>query len=78
VGAVGFTLAVLGLLVRPLITFVRQPESDVAGRALLFALFVFGTLHNVLETDFLENDSPVWVTFLTMLALLRLPAEKHQ
>ena len=41
--------------------------------AMLFAIFVFIVLHNFLESDFLEGDSPAWMSFLLMLAFLRAP-----
>jgi O-antigen ligase len=79
VGAVGILLAIFSLIIGPLITFLRQPHSNVAALSVLFALFIFGLLHNVLETDFMESDSASWVSFLIMLGLLRsLAAQKTQ
>lgn len=67
-GGVGFALAVVSLIVLPGIDFWRR--GDIAIKALLFSLFVFLVLHNLMETDFLEGDGVTWVAFLLMLAML--------
>jgi exopolysaccharide production protein ExoQ len=71
IGGVGFVLAMLALVVQPALAFRRiEGRRDVAHFAPLFALFVFVVLHNFVESDFLEGDSPVWVGFLLMLGCL--------
>lgn len=70
IGVIGFTLAMAGLLVGPLIAFWRN-GAGIEITALLFAIFVFIVLHNAVESDFLEGDGPAWVTFLLALAMLR-------
>lgn len=67
-GGVGFALAVLSLIVLPGIDFWRR--GDTVLKALLFSLFVFLLLHNLMETDFLEGDGVTWVAFLLMIAML--------
>jgi O-antigen ligase len=67
-GLVGFVLAMAALIVAPAIAFWRR--GAVATKALLFALFVFLVLHNLMETDFLEGDGVTWVAYLLMLAML--------
>jgi O-antigen ligase len=67
-GGVGFVLAVMSLIVLPGIDFWRR--GDTALKALLFSLFIFLLLHNLMETDFLEGDGVTWVAFLLMLAML--------
>jgi hypothetical protein len=42
----------------------------LAAKALLFSLFVFLALHNLMETDFLQGDGVTWVAFLLMLGML--------
>ena len=69
VGVPGFLLAFAGLVVQPALSFWRR-GGNVATKALLFALFAFLLLHNVMETDFLEGDGVTWVGFLLMLAML--------
>ena len=69
VGVIGFALAFAGLIVAPAIKFWRR-NGDVAMKALLFALFSFLLLHNLMETDFLEGDGVTWVAYLVMLAML--------
>ena len=68
IGGIGFVLAVAALIVSPAIAFGRR--GDTAMKALLFSLFVFLVLHNLMETDFLEGDGVTWVAFLLMLAML--------
>ena len=70
IGGVGFCLALIGLVVLPLIAFVRENSGRVAEMAMPFAIFVFIVLHNLLESDFLEGDGPAWVAFLLVLAAL--------
>ena len=68
VGAVGFVLAFAALIAAPAIAFWRR--GDTGTKALLFALFVFLALHNLMETDFLEGDGVAWGAYLLMMALL--------
>ncbi len=70
IGAIGFALAMMSLIIGPLIAFWRN-GAGVEIRSLLFAIFVFIVLHNVVESDFLEGDSAAWVAFLLALAMLR-------
>ena len=74
IGGVGFVLAMLGLILFPAMRFLRAGSDGIEARSLLLALFLFGVLHNILESDFLESDGPAWVSSLIMLALLRLPS----
>jgi O-antigen ligase len=74
IGGIGFALTVAALLAVPAFRFWRQDEGDLGLKSMLFALFVFLVLHNLMESDFLEGDAPAWVAFLLMLAFLyRLP-----
>ena len=68
IGGIGFVLALAALIVSPAIAFWRR--GDTAMKAMLFSLFVFLVLHNLMETDFLEGDGVTWVAFLLMLAML--------
>jgi O-antigen ligase len=68
IGAIGFALAFAALIAAPAIAFWRRGDTRL--KALLFALFVFLVLHNLMETDFLEGDGVTWVAFLIMLAML--------
>ena len=70
IGGVGFCLALVGLVIMPLIAFVRENSGRVGEMAMPFAIFVFIVLHNLLESDFLEGDGPAWVAFLVVLAAL--------
>lgn len=69
IGGIGFLLAFVSLIVVPLLAFWGR-GSDLEMKSLLFALFVFLALHNLMETDFLEGDGVTWVAFLLMLAML--------
>jgi len=44
--------------------------QDDGFKPMLFALFVFAVLHNVMESDFLEGDSLVWGALLLVIAAL--------
>jgi O-antigen ligase len=68
VGGIGFVLAMLALVVMPALQFWRR--GALAEKSVLFALFVFLVLHNLMETDFLEGDGVAWVAYLLMLAML--------
>jgi O-antigen ligase len=68
IGGIGFALAFVALIVNPLIDFWRR--GALAAKALLFSLFVFLALHNLMETDFLQGDGVTWVAFLLMLGML--------
>lgn len=70
IGGIGLGLAIVGLVVLPLIAFVRERSGRVAEMAMPFAIFVFIVFHNLLESDFLEGDGPAWVAFLLALATL--------
>jgi exopolysaccharide production protein ExoQ len=67
VGGLGFALAFAALIVVPMVEFWRRGE--VALKALLFSLFVFLALHNLMETDFLQGDGVAWMAYLLMLAM---------
>ena len=69
VGAIGFVLAFAGLIVAPALAFWKRGAA-VEMKALLFALFAFLLLHNLMETDFLEGDGVTWVGYLLMLGML--------
>jgi exopolysaccharide production protein ExoQ len=71
IGGVGFVLAMLGLVIQPAIAFWRQGDIAIGFKSLLFALFVFVILHNILESDFLEGDGVTWVGFLLVIGMLR-------
>jgi exopolysaccharide production protein ExoQ len=73
IGGIGFALAMLNFVVLPAISFWRAQPAQLELYALLFAIFVFTLLHNILESDFLEGDGPVWVVFVLMIAMLRIP-----
>jgi len=73
VGVVGFLLAFGGLIMQPALKFWAR-GGDIATKALLFSLFVFLLLHNLMETDFLEGDGVTWVAYLLMLAMLGNPS----
>jgi O-antigen ligase len=68
VGGIGFILAMIALIAVPALQFWRCNAR--AEKSVLFALFVFLVLHNLMETDFLEGDGVAWVAYLLMLAML--------
>jgi hypothetical protein len=58
----------LALIVMPAVQFWRR--GALAEKSVLFSLFVFLVLHNLMETDFLEGDGVAWVSNLLVLAVL--------
>jgi len=77
IGGVGFVLAMAALLLPAFRSFWDLNWDGGPFRPLLFALFVFLVLHNVMESDFLEGDGVLWAAFLLMLAALR-ESDRHQ
>lgn len=69
IGAIGFLLALAGLVAAPALALWRR-GGDIEMKSLLVALFAFLLLHNLMETDFLEGDGVTWVGYLLMLAML--------
>jgi hypothetical protein len=57
------------LVLSPALRFWKLSAAGL--KPLLFALFVFTLLHNVMESDFLEGDGVSWTTMLLVIALLR-------
>jgi O-antigen ligase len=71
-GAVGFALALLALLVAPFRRFWAL-NFDRA-KAGYFAIFIFIICHNFTEADFLSSDGVSWLVFLMVIGALRQPA----
>lgn len=70
-GGIGFALAMFAFVVLPFLALWRRDMDRLALKSLLFAIFVFVVLHNLLESDYLEGDGPVWMTLLLAIAMLR-------
>ncbi len=70
VGGIGAALALLALIAAPLASFWKIDPARLPLKSLLFAIYAFLVLHNVMESDFLEGDGTTWVAFLLMLAML--------
>jgi exopolysaccharide production protein ExoQ len=72
IGGIGFILAMIAFIVRPLVVFRRiEKPAEVWFYAPLLAMFAFIVLHNFVESDYLEGDGPAWVAFVLVLAALR-------
>jgi len=71
IGAVGFALAMLALVILPFLMLYRRDLDNLPLKALLFAIFSFVVLHNLLESDYLESDGVMWTTLLLTIAMLR-------
>jgi O-antigen ligase len=76
-GGIGFVLAMLALLWAPTRRLWTLDLKDDGLKPMLFALFVFALLHNVMESDFLESDSIVWASLLLVIAALNACASRH-
>jgi exopolysaccharide production protein ExoQ len=77
IGSAGFVLAMLALVVAPARRLWSLDLKDDGFRPMLFSLFVFALLHNVMESDFLEGDSLVWASLLLVIAALNTTARRH-
>lgn len=78
-GGIGIAIAMIAVVILPLIGFWRRrPDDDIVFKGLLFGLFLFALLHNLLESDYLEGDGPVWVMQLLVIAMLRGPHGEPQ
>jgi O-antigen ligase len=71
-GAIGFALALMALLVAPFRRFWAL-NFDRA-KAGYFAIFIFIIFHNFTEADFLSSDGVSWLVFLMVIGALRQPA----
>jgi exopolysaccharide production protein ExoQ len=71
-GAIGFALALMALLVAPFRRFWAL-NFDRA-KAGYFAIFIFVIFHNFTEADFLSSDGVSWLVFLMVIGALRQPA----
>ena len=70
IGGIGFLLAMMALLLAPARRLWTLDLRDDGFKPMLFSLFVFSVLHNVMESDFLESDSLVWGALLLVIAAL--------
>jgi exopolysaccharide production protein ExoQ len=71
IGSVGLVLGMIGLVISPLARFWPLNTSGTLFKPLLFGLFIFLILHNVMESDFLEGDGVAWTALLMVIAALR-------
>jgi O-antigen ligase len=77
IGGIGFLLAIVALVVAPLRRFWTLDLKESTFKPMLFALFTFAILHNVMESDFLESDGAIWAALLLVIAALNASA-RHQ
>ena len=70
-GAIGFALALMALLVAPFRRFWAL-NFDRA-KAGYFAVFIFIIFHNFTEADFLSSDGVDWLVFLMVIGALCQP-----
>jgi exopolysaccharide production protein ExoQ len=71
-GLTGLALALLALVLLPALDFRRIMPGQAWLTTMAFTIFAFVALHNIMESDFLENDNPQWVAFLFAIAFARL------
>jgi O-antigen ligase len=77
IGGIGFVLAMLALVLAPARRLWTLDLDDDGFKPMLFALFAFAILHNVMESDFLESDSVVWASLLLVVGALNARARRH-
>ncbi|MGD0191193.1 MAG: O-antigen ligase family protein [Rhizomicrobium sp.] len=72
IGGIGLLLSLAALVIAPLAGFLRECDPEqIRFLSVALSVFVFMVFHNLLESDFLEGDSPAWVAFLLILAIGR-------
>jgi len=69
IGGIGFVLVMAALVIRPFQRFWAMDGDNSAFKPMLFAIFIFLLLHNIMESDFLEGGS-AWVSLLMVIAAL--------
>jgi O-antigen ligase len=72
IGLTGLAIAMLALVVLPALDFRRVMAGQTWFTTLAFTIFAFVLLHNLMESDFLESDNPVWVAFLFAIGMARM------
>jgi len=77
IGGIGFVLAMLALILAPARRLWTLDLDDDGFKPMLFSLFVFALLHNIMESDFLEGDSLVWASLLLVIGALNARARRH-
>jgi len=71
-GGIGLAIGLVAVVIVPLFLFSRPVAPEGRDRhALLFALFAFVLLHNVMESDFIQTSSQ-WGQLLLVIAMLRI------
>lgn len=77
IGGIGFVLAMAALVLAPARRLWALDLDEDGFKPMLFSLFVFALLHNVMESDFLEGDSLVWASLLLVIGALNARARRH-
>lgn len=70
IGVIGFAFAMLACVVMPFVAFWRRDVANLPFKSLLFSIFMFVVLHNLLESDYLEGNGPAWVALLIVIAMM--------
>jgi O-antigen ligase len=60
-GLVGFSLAMISLLIVPFYRFVTTIHEDARLAAMLFSIWLFGILQNLTEAQFFAADKQSWI-----------------
>lgn len=69
-GGIGLAFSLLAFIAVPIAQFWKIDKRITLFRGLLFSIFVFLILHNLLESDFFQDDGAPGVVVLLMMALL--------
>ncbi len=75
IGGIGFVLVMAALVIRPFQRFWTLDNDATAFKPMLFALFIFMVLHNIMESDFLEGGG-AWVGLVLVIAALNAMARQ--
>jgi O-antigen ligase len=75
-GIPGLTLALIAALVVPLFQFLSAPRpNNIRLFSLLFSLWLYGLLENLMETQLYTRDREVWIVFVTTILVVNIKSK---
>jgi O-antigen ligase len=69
-GLVGFSLAMISLLIVPFYRFVTAIHEDAKLTAMLFSIWLFGILQNFTEAQFFAADKQSWIFVVIAITIM--------
>ncbi len=69
-GAIGFSLAMIALIIVPFYRFVTAMHQDARLAAMLFSIWLFGILQNFTEAQFFAADKQSWIFVVVAITIM--------